>query len=86
MKFAVFNYFFLILHMKFIVFVAAAVFQSLLETSLEENSKMNINRMNLLLQRSFKLTKHPLLQALAGTVSESRSKVILTGSKMLTRR
>ena len=66
------------------VLLAGAIFQSIIETSLEENNRMNADRAETLLQKSYTMYRHPLLVHLQ---NNRKDKDILDiGIKMVTSR
>lgn len=66
------------------ILLAGAVFQSIIETALEENKRMNIERSETLLQKSFTIYQHPLLLYLENKVKDKD--IINVGIKMVSTR
>ena len=52
-------------------FLAAAVFESLMETALEENRRMNSDRAEAMLVRAYNMYRHPLLLSLQADAKSS---------------
>lgn len=64
--------------------LAGAVFQSIIETALEENKRMNEDRAESLLQKSYTMYRHPLLVHLQNKSSDKN--LLDVGIKMVTSR
>jgi len=64
--------------------LAGAVFQSIIETSLEENKRMNEDRAESLLQKAYTMYRHPLLVHLQNKYSDKN--LLDVGIKMVTAR
>ncbi len=67
------------------VYLAAAVFESLMETALEESRRLNNDRAELLVRRAYSLSKHPLMVLMA-TPGETDSRMVDVGVKMVVTR
>lgn len=66
------------------VYLAAAVFESLLETALEESRRLNNDRAEVLVRRAYSLSKHPLMLLIAP--GDADNKMVDVGVKMVVSR
>lgn len=69
-----------------ILYVSAAVLESYIEMALEQNNKMNPDRVETILRRCFLLSKHSLLTTLISSSSSDKKSLIQTTSRMLSSR
>lgn len=56
---------------KRVAYLSGAVFESLMETSLEESRRFNYDRVEILFKKAYNMYKHPLLIAIDQNMSEN---------------